>query len=199
MSGSRQEVKDNRKVNKPKIKIGDLVRIVNPQIFVRCGYPLCIADVSKSIDKRVIIDCLVQAEVGSKEEIERIISYYPHHKLQRAYREILRGISLAVMISKRFGGSERKIYTEEKPELTGKIVKVESKRQVVTGDRYSGCGPGYYGDEAEGPSLENQKRHTLIKFWPIYYDQSSEVHSAFLCCDDEGLEIEQVHVEKVEQ
>lgn len=182
---------------KPKIKVGDLVRIINPQIFVRCGYPLCIADVSKTIDRQIIIDCLSHAGAGTTDEIDRILTHYPYHKLQRAYKEVLKGTALAVMISKRFGGSERKIYTEERPEFAGRIVKVESKRQIVTGDRYSGCGPGYYGDEAEGPSLENQQRHTLIKFSSTYYESSGRISLAFIHCESDYSEIEQIHVEKV--
>lgn len=179
------------------IKSGDKVRIINPQIFVRCGYPLCIADVIKTIDQKIIIDCLVQCGVGTFDQIESVIKFHPHHKMQRAYKEISGGLALAIMISKRFGGSERKIYTDNRPELVGKIVRVESKRQVVTGDRYPGCGPGYYGDEAEGPSLENQERHTLIKFCPIYYE-NGHISGGMIICGEDRLEIEQSNVEKVD-
>lgn len=172
-----------------QIKVGDKVRIINPQIFVRCGYPLCISDVAKTIDQKIIIDCLVQCGVYTFEQLENLIKYHPYHKMQRAYRKILDGIALAVMVSKGFGGSERKIYTREIEEFRDKIVQVESKRQVVTGDRYPGCGPGYYGDEAEGPSLENQVRHTLITF----IDPSS----VLLSSKDFYKEIEISNVERV--
>lgn len=177
------------------IKIGDKVKIINPQIFVRCGYPLCILDVVSKIEPSVIIEFLSRAGAGTAEEVSRIITHYPHHRLQRAYKEAARAGALAMMIAHRFGGSERRIYTKEVPELKDCVVRVESKRRVVTGDRYSGCGPGYYGDEAEGPSLENQQHHVLISFYPnIPWNGDC----AFLvsAADNVPYEIEQRFVEK---
>lgn len=176
------------------IKVGDLVRILNPQIFVRCGYPLCIKDVAESLDNSIAIDAIKRA-ISILPDKHLHISY----RLERAVRDINRGLALAVMIHKGFGGSERKIYTREDLNFKDKIVKVESKRQVVTGVRYPGCGPGYYGDEAEGPSLENQQRHTLISFWPAYRDEYGNFSGGFVVDTKDNLEIEQIHVEKIER
>lgn len=174
-------------MNKSKIKVGDLVRIVNPQIFVRCGYPLCVKDVMESIDQNIAIDAIKRLTGIPDQRPFKITS-----KVERAIRDINKGLAYALMLSKGFGGSERKIYTREEPSHLNAIVKVESKRQVVTGTRYPGCGPGYYGDEAEGPSLENQQRHTLLKFWPVTFE------AVLLSDSTDYLEIEQIHVEKVE-
>jgi hypothetical protein len=99
------------------------------------------------------------------------------------------------MIARGFGGSERRIYTKELPELRDRITRVVGKRRVVTGDRYPGCGPGYYGDEAEGPSLENQKHHTLIALDLLASECLGLVMIA--ASTDSPLEIEQRFVEKV--
>lgn len=174
-------------MNKSKIKVGDLVRIVNPQIFVRCGYPLCLKDVIESIDQNIAIDAIKRLTGIPDQRPLKITS-----RVERAIRDINKGLAYALMLSKGFGGSERRIYTREDSSHLNAIVKVESKRQVVTGNRYPGCGPGYYGDEAEGPSLENQQRHTLLKFWPATFE------AVLLSDSSDYLEIEQIYVEKVE-
>lgn len=46
--------------------------------------------------------------------------------------------NIAIDAIKRLTGIPR-----EEPSHLNTIVKVESKRQVVTGNRYPGCGPGY--------------------------------------------------------
>lgn len=178
-----------------RIRVGDLVKIVDPQIFVRCGYPLCISDVAAKIEPAAIIEFLSRSSAGTPEEISRIITHHPHHRLQRAYQEAARAGALAVMIANGFGGSERRIYTKEMPEMRGCIVRVEGKRRVVTGHRYSGCGPGYYGDEAEWPSLENQQHHTLISFDP-YYGGTELSLAMLVAATDKPYEIEQRFVEK---
>lgn len=181
-------------MNKSKIKVGDLVRIVNPQIFVRCGYPLCLKDVMESIDQNIAID-LIKKVTGIPDQ--QPLNITP--KVERAIRDINKGLAYALMLSKGFGGSERRIYTREEPSYLNAIVKVESKRRVVTGDRYGGCGPGYYGDEAEGPALENQEHHTLIEFWPVTFDSQGREVFYLSPYDAPNMEIEQIHVEKVEK
>lgn len=176
------------------IKPGDLVKIINPQIFIRCGYPLCLKDVMESLDQSIAIDAIKKI-IGAP--LDQHFHVTP--KMERAIRDINKGLAYAVMLSKRFGGSERKIYTCEEPSYLNAIVKVESKRRVVTGDRYGGCGPGYYGDASEGPSLENQQHHTLIKFWPATFDKNGrEVFYLSPFYESDFLEIEQIHVEKAE-
>lgn len=177
-----------------KIKPGDLVKIINPQIFARCGYPLCLKDVIESLDQSIAIDAIKKVTSAPLDQ-ELMIT----RRVERAIRDINKGLAYAVMLSRGFGGSERKIYTREEPSYLNAIVKVESKRRVVTGNRYGGCGPGYYGDEAEGPSLENQQHHTLIKFWPVTFDKHGrEVFYLSPFHESDSLEIEQIHVEKVE-
>lgn len=180
-----------------QIRIGDLVKIIDPQIFVRCGYPLCISDVAAKIEPAAVIDFLSRAGAGTAEEISRIIIHHPHHRLQRAYKDAARAGALAAMIAHGFGGSARRIYTKEMPELLGCIVRVEGKRRVVTGDRYAGCGPGYWGDEAEGPALENQQHHTLISFDPYTrYGNTGLSFAMAVAYTDKPYEIEQRFVEK---
>jgi len=42
--------------DKNRIKIGDYVRIDNPEMFVRCGYPLSIEDMRKEIVDNRFVD-----------------------------------------------------------------------------------------------------------------------------------------------
>lgn len=182
-----------------RIRVGDSVKIVDPQIFVRCGYPLCLSDVAVKIEPAAIVEFLSRAGAGTPEDVSRIIAHHPHHRLQRAYKEAARAGALGMMIAHKFGGTERRIYTKEVPELRDCVVRVKGKRRVVTGDRYSGCGPGYYGDEAEGPSLENQQHHTLISFSGPCAGPWNDFRAFLIAAEDNRpYEIEQRFVEKVD-
>lgn len=180
--------------NHNQIKVGSHVRIINPQIFIRCGYPMCISETIKTIDPKIVIAAMVSTGAGTYDEISTLIKRHPHHHIHRAYKKIISGLALAKMMANSYGGSERKIYTEERPEFKDKIVIVESKRRVVTGSRWPGCGPGYYGDEAEGPTLENQKHHVILSFWTVFYGENERISGGITISGD-TLEIEQSNVE----
>ena len=58
-----------RKLDPKIIRNGDRVRIVTPEIFVRCGYPLCKADLREDIAKnygKIIEDLIYSVEKGDK-------------------------------------------------------------------------------------------------------------------------------------
>lgn len=139
---------------KDRIKVSDRVRIINPQLVVRVGYPLCIEDVAKTIDVDKIVTALHNC--GIKHPLHGLVPNIKGSRMERAMSQVARGIALAIMIDQNFGGSTRSIYTSEDLTLKNAIVRVSGKRRVVTGDRYGGY--------EEGPSLENQVHHMLIQF-----------------------------------
>lgn len=136
------------------IRRGDVVRIVNPEIFVRCGYPIDYKEESQRIaeEKKLEIELFFHAlglGTPTEEEIKRVANAVTYSSLQH----------------KRFGGNERKIYTKRDPELEGLVAEVTDVRLVKTGVRvpgrfYSG---GYWGeDEYEPPFLDEVKTHRIL-------------------------------------
>lgn len=183
---------------KEKIKVGDWVRIENPEFFVRCGYPLCLADVQEKLGKELgnKIDDFID-EVMEVPKLDRRLSV-DDRKNREVYERILYALSRFYIAQNRFGGAERKIYTKTFPEYQGRICRVEKKSFKMTGVYVSGFSSvDYFGEgEYEPAYLSKAKRHTLLHIVP-YMEKGFYLGAL----DDDDLEpiIEDIHVEKVEK
>ena len=108
------------------------------------------------------------------------------------YSDILDRVCYNILKRNKFGGSERKIFTELKSELKNKEFRVISKSIVNTGIRVSGR--SYRGfddlyDEYEPPYLDNQKSHVILDVEEIFNDYNFHTKNI--------LRIEEIHVELV--
>lgn len=183
------------KSKKTVFKIGDRVRIINPEIFIRCGYSL-----TKEIAKNTLI---------TKEEKDKIASlvggvldlralgldsfgydFGGSNTKLKVFDKILDELAYYKLVQNSFGGNERKIHTEFNPKLKDQICVVDSKKVYRTGiyhnaSTYSGWEGGY---DYTPAYLENVKSHVILDVY----------------CETPGLEInyynlriEDKNVEKV--
>lgn len=175
------------------IRVGDRVRIIKPSIFVRCGYPLCISDIKKELESKVVLDAMRMAGVPIPAYV--LSSEVLDATTRRAYQQIAGGMALAIINQRGYGGNERRIYTKEDLSLSDLDFYIISKRTVVTGERYGWYRRNdFFGDvEDEPPGLTNIKRHIIlsvesaVRYSIIYGD--AFVH--------ENFEIERANVVKL--
>ena len=136
------------------IRKWDTVKIVKPEFFVRCGYPLTFEDVSEEIEKKYENHIMGFINQITKMESGRSIDNQP------AFNEINRALTYHLLRSKRFGGSKRTIYTESIPNPPSEILTVVGIKFVKTGtyvDDSNASVDGYY------PAyLSKQKTHKIL-------------------------------------
>ena len=168
------------------IRVGDKVKIINPEIFIRVGYPLTTEMIKESHiteEQRQLMDKLL-ATTGNHKYILYGDNINPEYdKLEHVFSTI-------VLKSKGFGGNERSVHTETKPEYKDRIGTVISKRYVKVGTYNSATShQGYYDDypEYEPAYLENEK--TVI----IYNVSIGERDTIF----NDYIEFPQSSVEKI--
>lgn len=139
-------------MKKPIYRPGDRVVIMQPQVFVRCGYPF---DIVAETDR-----ILNEHEPDIWELIGRID---PSEKPRRIFTENdMRAVAsrLARIVAQRRGydGNERRIYTRFEAEILSKEGTVYSKRVVKTGTRY-GRGIDY------DNHLADEKTHVILQVY----------------------------------
>jgi hypothetical protein len=173
------------------IRINDYVKIVTPNIFVRCGYPLT---------KQIVIDTMVSAE--QKQAVFKLLDQFgvgntnnifiTERETDPRYLKIMDVLASSLLASHGWGGKERKVYTEYKTEFLNKEYRVIGKRVVKSGTYNSGYSHrGYYDnyDDYSPPYLTNEKSHVLL-----------ELNTGVLISTGlYGLEIERCNVELVKQ
>jgi hypothetical protein len=154
-----------KKLNRSEIiRIGDRVRIVNPEFFVRCGYPL-----NKEL---VLRNNLKQEDVN---KIDAFITSFglnnfyvdldkSNHIYTRVFDKIADAIAYGLLNKEGFGGRERKIYTEYLEPYKDIVCEVIGRKIVNTGYyRSGGKSYDYYngGYDYEPASLEDQQTHII--------------------------------------
>lgn len=172
------------------IRVGDTVKVVNPEFVVRVGYPLSFeaakewvrANCVKDFERLVAFDGGVTelSDPWSGREEGRILS-----ALAKLYQQHMG-----------YGGRERSIYTVRRDEELGKTYVVTDHRTVKTGIY---CPPrheishSYYGTEYEyyPGKLKDQKTHGLLCLGYHMQDWYEDKDFTF------GLWIERRNVEKV--
>ncbi len=189
-----------KRVKKQVFRIGDTVKIINPEFVLRVGYPLCLAD---SIEKfrtgeneKIITEFLSKFCIHDK--MVDLLGLNPeNHCVGTVRYKIERALAYNDIKQRGFGGNERKIFTEKNESGMGCIGKIIDKRVVKTGKRVG----GYYVEDGDGgndepPELRNAKSHVLLK---IRVNPSIKP-SYFMDFDSTSFfenEIEECNVEKV--
>ena len=151
----------------PKVfRYGDTVKIINPEFFVRCGYPLTLEDAKERLvsqKQREMICALLNEnycidKIGYAEPTIDDLSFrdVDSHSF---YHKILDEVAYFQLYKARFGGSERKIYTKRLDNLLNHEAVVISKRTVKTGTRVN----GYYDEDGGSPPyLSQEKTHIIL-------------------------------------
>lgn len=181
------------------IRIGDTVRIVKPERFIRCGY-----DNNLQSNIQTILDM--------KEDCEQLYSILSrlsgasHGASMRSIFEqdtrlqnrVIREIAYQRMVNQKRHGSKRKIFTKEEPSIAGLVSTVEKIKFVKTGTYYAASSYSYFdGYECDPAHLEDEKTHKIIL---LAHDLSGEKESSvFRCLTQDSSWIEANNVEKVQQ
>jgi hypothetical protein len=174
-----------KKENDNIIREGDLFKIINPQIFKRCGYPLNIQMVKDAFTAEqddAVRQLLKTFGIFGSKDIFQSNVFQANEKLFEKVKDVL---ARRILSDKGFGGRERKIYTEEQLELKDKTFRCIFKRVVNTG-MYQPCHQDYFDQyDCDPAHLSNQKTHVILAFWKVG--------------DMKEMEIERCHVEKIQQ
>jgi len=131
------------------IRSGDRVRIINPVIVTRVGYPRTLH--------------------SYRGEAERIFGpLLSAHMEKRCVEKTLWEICYGLARKDRFGGLQRSLHVEERPELLGQVFTVERTKMVQTGTyRKAWVSRSYEGDYDYDPGgLDGMKAYRLVSgFW----------------------------------
>src|SRR5574343_291263 len=186
-----------KKLNPDIIRIGDKVKIINPELFVRCGYELVPGDLYEEIAKKYKeqIDNFLRSVFGppkskmiNSDVFGELRSEFYNQDVYTVEGKIIDALCYYEVKRRKFGGNERKIYTEPDEKCKNKIGIVERIKFVKTGI-YS---PGYESGgnwacepEWHPPYLKDETTHKIltvkINNHPFY----------------SHISIESIHVEKV--
>jgi len=192
--------------DKNRIKIGDYVRIDNPEMFVRCGYPLSIEDMRKEIvDNRFVdIENFIISIVHGEDRLNDFNftnpyfdkNSYLNNSESATTRTIINALAYELLRHRNFGGSERSIHTKAVEDNKGKIFQVTGTKMCVTGNYIHGskCYDNWNGGyEYEPPYLENQKSHRILSV----YVSTGKIEPYGLTQGSESM-IEERHVTKID-
>ena len=172
---------------KKPYNIGEMVRVVNPQVFVRCGYPLGISDGLQAVDKShsELVKQMLQSIFPKKS-----FRWDSQDRLRHSYNKIMRELAVVWLKEKKFGGFTRSVHVEEDTRvLDYSQYEIMTIRYVRSGERDSGGSySSMYPDDFEPPSLVNQKSHRILGLV-----ESGDVWATV------EFEIEDIHVEKIKE
>lgn len=158
-----------------KVTKGDLVKLVNPVEFIRCGYKLCPKEVKVTLPKMELVEELnkhIQTyfakHIGWKcpeyIDLEEMLGMpnTPNKDLldDPIISKINSEMAYAYCQENKFGGRERRIRTKEVSKLKDRIYRVIGTKQVIEGDYYPPSG-GYGKYEPGG--LVNRKSVRILK------------------------------------
>lgn len=148
--------------------VDDTVKIVEPLVVVRVGYPLTkqeALDVAEK-DYAEAVQAFMVA-VGAAHPDDPFLNSPEYDP--RLYGDLLNAIASYWLRLKNYGGKERKIYTERDERVLCTAWRVLSKRTVKTGTyNRGGYSGGWDGEpDYDPPYLENEKTHVLLALEPI--------------------------------
>lgn len=169
------------------IRIGDCIKVIEPQEFVRCGYPMTIQDAKEKLQK----DQLLRQEVDglmARVALKHGIHYVGPGFATPIHSRIMSALGYLSLKMQDFGGNQRRIHTRINESLRGLIAEVTEKRRVMTGDYCSGSSSTSYDGEIEyePAGLANARTHVILSC------QGRRDGYGYI-----SFEIEQVHVEKL--
>jgi hypothetical protein len=160
-----------RRVNPKIVRVGDTVKVINPVVINRVGYPLSVDDCAKEIEQiftedieNLIYRSSYDDELTNK-KIEGVL-WYPsssnHHS--RSFYRIVRELAYQRLKSKGFGGDERKLFTEVFEPIRNRIYKVKKIIIRVSGTYNKAYGGYSYNGEYdyEPAYLSDSKVHKIL-------------------------------------
>ncbi len=150
--------------------VDNIVRIVQPEIVLRVGYPLTKRNALEAIEKEYNEKILAfMQELGAARPDDPFLNSPEYDP--RLYGDLQEALASYWLRLKRYGGKERKIYTEHDERLLQTTWRVLSRRTVKTGIyNHGGYSGGYDGEpDYDPPYLENEKTHVLLALEPMTF------------------------------
>lgn len=180
-------------LKKNVIRVNDRVKIINPEVFVRCGYPWSKEYVKENVitkEQRVIIRNLLYPNLKRPITIDDVFG-------QDETVEELKMIDIlayVILMENGYGGRERTVHTKLREELRGKTGVICDRKVVKTGCYFPGSSHQGYFDaypEYEPAYLTNEKSHVILQ---ILVHGNNDV---FVTDPDNQIWIENKHLEKI--
>jgi len=193
-----------KKLNQNIIRVGDIVKIINPERVIRVGYPIPFNDACEEIDKLYqdeIFTFLNKTIYKSTNKSEKCalfdFSLINIDEKSKVYKKIVSALAYEYIQQKGFGGRERKIYTEYRQDLEGAIVKVTNIFIRKTGTYFSPSGgyDNYSGEYDYDPGgLDKMKTHKILELdhWISGLCQSNPNWFINSLCI-EAINVEKIH------
>lgn len=172
----------------------DHVRIVVPKLFLRCGYPYDIVKEGEQIGETFAEDIVALIDKMDPQPYSPTQVQYDKPKPGSLFYPVqvqevpflpagLQGMSVdwrdlcsrfARIIARRrgFGGNERAIFTEDRPDMAGRECTVVRKFVRKTGRRF---GPSSYQSyegewDYDSGGLANEQTHVILECYPVWND-----------------------------
>ena len=181
------------------IRVGDIVKIVKPYFFKRCGYPMSFenaCDSVKTIYKDKISSFILDVRLIDKPNKGiSILEDKNSKEFSRIFNKIVSALAYDYIRINKFGGKEKTIHTIHSPDYKNCLMEVEKIKFVKTGVYTSGIwfgGNGYSEDDYTPAYLDKEKTHKILYMSPL--------NTVFFYTKDnlyENFNIEAVNVEKV--
>lgn len=145
---------------KPIYRPGDRVVIMQPQVFVRCGYPFdIVAETDRILNQHESDIWELIGKIDPSEKPRRIFT-------ENDMRSVASRLARIVAMRRGYDGNERRIYTRFDADILGKEGTVYSKRVVKTGTRYGPSGGrDIDGHWYESGGLENENTHVILQVY----------------------------------
>lgn len=172
-------------------KVGDIVKIINPEIILRVGYPL---------DKRSVKSTVFTSQ--QKEEIKILLnkfgffnSPFPENDSSKLfdfsyffdiYDQVEDVLAYFTLRKLGFGGKERTLHTKVYPDLKDKIGFVSDKKVVRTGVYKHGH--TYCEGDYDPPYLSNMQSHVVLYLGNIVVPEDYLNYNCNLVIEDKNVE-----------
>lgn len=190
-----------KKLNPKIIRIGDTVKIINPEIVIRVGYPMSIEDAKKEIkelyhDEIVLfLDKTIYKQSDQRDSKYKTIFRITNYDELKIYNKIVSAMAYIHLQSKGFGGKEKKIHSEIRQDLLGITSKVRQIFIRKTGTYFPSSGGynSYDGEyDYEPGGLANEKTHKILQLSHWVNNEMVQMWS-----EENYIKIEACNVEKI--
>ncbi len=135
------------------MRVGDTVKIINPEIVIRCGYPKSMLDAENELESELL------EQYGMSVDEYIVNRFGPRVKIgSLSFQEIRKGLIFSRLENTmRYGGDERIIIRQTRPQLLNMIATITKRKITYTGERRM----DYW-----GTYLSDRTAHVLFQLYP---------------------------------
>lgn len=108
------------------MKVGNIVRIINPEVLIRVGYPETRISASEKLDQQIFLDHGKQFNDLMRETF----SFLDYKELSTIQEAVSSAYMRKVL---KFGGDNKEVYTNYDPELLDKYAQIVDRKVKYSG------------------------------------------------------------------